>query len=266
MSDDFTAVSTPARQPDGRFLVDVPDGWQQGRGAYGGLVLAYLVRALEDVVGASERPLRSLTAEIFAPVLPGPGEVRVEVLRAGSGSSTAAARLVQNGEPAAHAVGVFGRARAPDVAWAPPRPTLPPWADVPVARPAPGVTPPFVQHLELRPLGPVLFTGVSDATRTSGWVRFHQPGAARDAAYLVALADVWWPALMARFAAPRPAATVAFTLQVVGSLDGLDPAAPVFHEGEMPVFADGQGVELRTLRGVDGRLLTMNQQTITLIR
>ena len=31
----------------GRFVGEIPDGWQQGRGAFGGLVLATLLRAIE---------------------------------------------------------------------------------------------------------------------------------------------------------------------------------------------------------------------------
>jgi len=41
----FDALTTAAPAGDGRFLWDVPDGWQQGRGAFGGIVLAALTRA-----------------------------------------------------------------------------------------------------------------------------------------------------------------------------------------------------------------------------
>src|SRR5204862_2789348 len=30
----FESVTTPRPEGDGRFLIDVPDGWQQGRGAF----------------------------------------------------------------------------------------------------------------------------------------------------------------------------------------------------------------------------------------
>ena len=59
----------------------------------------------------AERPLRSLTAELCGPVMPGPATISVEPLRRGSGVTTLAARLEQGGEVLAHVVGVFGRPR-----------------------------------------------------------------------------------------------------------------------------------------------------------
>ena len=53
---------------------NVPDGWQQGRGAFGGLTLAALARAAGDRVDPSERPLRAITAEIPSAVLVGPAQ------------------------------------------------------------------------------------------------------------------------------------------------------------------------------------------------
>src|SRR3954470_3250315 len=47
MTDDIARVTTPLRLDEGRFGFDVADGWQQGRGAFGGLVLAAMARALE---------------------------------------------------------------------------------------------------------------------------------------------------------------------------------------------------------------------------
>jgi hypothetical protein len=43
MTTDFATLTTPHLEAPGRYHADVPDGWQQGRGAFGRLVLA-LVR------------------------------------------------------------------------------------------------------------------------------------------------------------------------------------------------------------------------------
>jgi hypothetical protein len=256
---DLTTVTSPRRVAPDRFLLDVPDGWQQGRGAFGGLTLAALTRAL-----AGDFPLRSLTAELFAPVLPGPLEIRVETLRAGSGTQVAAARALQSAEVVAHAVAVLGRTRAADLDVTGPRASAPPWRQVKALPPGP-FTPTFIQHFEIRATSPAPFSGVPGA-RTSGWIRPRNPGPARDDAFLVALSDGWWPALMARLATPRPAATIAFTLQILGKLDGLDPSAPLYHEADELVIHEGYTVEQRRLYGEDGRLLTMNQQTFAVIR
>jgi hypothetical protein len=257
---DLTAATTPQRVADDRWLLEVQDGWQQGRGAYGGLTLAALVRAL-----AGPWPLRSLTAELFAPVLPGSLEIHVETLRRGSGTTVAAARGLQGGGVVAHAVAVLGRDRPADLDTAAARATPPPWREVPITPRGP-MQAAFVNHFEVRALTPLPFAGASGPARTAGWVRPRDPGPARDDAFLVALADVWWPHLITRPAAPRPAATIAFTLQVVGVLDGLDPDAPFYHEGEELSVERGYAVEQRRLYGADGRLLTLNQQTFALIQ
>jgi hypothetical protein len=99
-----------------------------------------------------------------------------------------------------------------------------------------------------------------------GWVRFRERPARRDVAHLAALADAWWPALFSIWSAPRPMATIAYTLQVLGTLDGLDPDAPIFHRARAVASRDGYAVEIRELWGYDGRLLALNEQTFVVIR
>jgi hypothetical protein len=266
---DFTAVTTPTRLDAATFRVDVLDGWQQGRGAFGGLVLANLVRAIErvDADQAGARRLRALTAELCGPVPPGPSALHVERLRTGTGVSTLAARIVRDGEVLAHAVGIFGKPRAEGTDFtALPAPAQPPWREVPVM-PAfgPPAGPAFALHFEFRSSGPPPFSGGPEAF-TAGWVRPRDPGPARDAAYVTALSDAWWPALFSRMTVPRPMATVAFTLELLDGTEGLDPEAPFFHSARAVASRGGYMVELRELRGEDGRLLSLNQQTFTIIQ
>jgi acyl-CoA thioesterase len=262
---DLTTATTPTRLDAERFRADVPDGWQQGRGTFGGLVLATMVRAIEAVEASAERPLRALTAELCGPVVPGPVEIRVERLRAGTGVSTLSARLEQAGEVLAHAVAVLGRRRASDADFCDGPPLAPPWREV-SPLPMPGsFGPTFTQHFELRSTGPLPFGGATEAM-AAGWVRPRDPGPARDAAYVVALADAWWPAIFSRLSAPRPMATVAFTIELLEGTEGLDPIAPLLHSARAIAARDGYVVELRELRGEDGRLLACNQQTFALIK
>jgi acyl-CoA thioesterase len=264
-------ASLPRPDGDG-FRLDVPPGWRQGRGAFGGLSVAAAVRAIELRVGDPRRKVRSVTAELAAPVEAGPAEIAVDVLRGGSSVTVARAALRQAGETRAHAVAVLAASRpaAAQLAWRdlePPR--APPWAEVeiaPIGAPVEGAPwPEFAQHFEYRVVEGVPFTG--GAARTIGWIR---PRAAvapaqRDAGYLAALADVWYPAAMVRARAPRPMATIAFTLDLVGALDGLDPEAPLLYRGTAPVCADGYFLETRELWGEDGRLVAINHQTFAVI-
>ena len=264
MSTTFESLTTPSRVNADRFAIEVPDGWQQGRGAFGGLVLAMMARAAETFAHAPERALRTLTAELCGPVLPGPAEISVEALRVGSGMSTLAARLVQGNAVQAHAVAVLGRSRDPEPAASSlERPAMPPWRDTAEVSDQ-ALMPRFARHFEYRPTGPAPLAG--GEARAAGWVRARRPGAARDAAYLIGLADAYWPALFGALRAPRPMATVTFTLDLIGTCDGLDPEAPLFHDSRTLVARDGYAPEMRTLWGEDGRLLAINHQTFVIIR
>jgi acyl-CoA thioesterase len=255
----FADASTPVEVGPGRFTLTIPDGWQQGRGAFGGLVLAPMVRAAEATAAAADRALRTLTAEIFAPVVTGPIEIAVETLRAGSGTSTMAVRLLQEGSLCAHAVCVLGRDRSGPLVDGIARGAAPPWRDVPVLR---GLAP-FTQHFEYRATLPPFVGGEA---RASGYVRTRVPEEKRDAALIVALADAWFPALFGVMTAPRPMATLTFTLDLCANLDGLAPEEPFFHESHTLSSRDGYAPELRRLWGADGRLVAINHQTFVVIQ
>lgn len=267
---DFATLTTPTRVQEGEFAANIPDGWQQGRGAFGGLVLANLVRAVRSCEPEADRTLRSLSAELVGPVLPGPARIRVEMLRRGSGVSTVAARLVQgkDDELLAHAVVVLGRTRSGVANFnrvAPPQPL--PFAQTPPITDAPLAAARFAENLDFRPTTPPPFR--ADTQRvpvTSGWLRLRRPGAVMAEADLVALADGWWPCALSVEATPRPIGTLSFSLELLADPGQLSPHAPVYHRAEALASQDGYSVELRELWSESGTLLTLNRQTIAIIK
>lgn len=264
------AANRPQLEFDASFEVDIPDGWQQGKGAFGGLALSAMARALESTasgVGSGEsspRSLRSMTAQLFGPIMPGKVRIDTKMLRAGSGVSTLAASLTQDGAPQAHAVAVFGRGRTA-TSYAPPPPTLKNWRDVPRVPVRAPFGPRFASNFDYRFTGHVPFSNAPEAT-TEGWVRPIEPGRLRDAGYVVALSDAWFPSALVQETEMRPMATIAFTFELFATLHGLDPEAPLFHRGRCVAGTDGYLLDFRELWGEDGRLVAMNQQTIVVIK
>ena len=262
----LTDLCTP-RPIDDRYQLDVPAGWRQGRGAFGGLTIGAAIRAIEARVGDPRRRVRSVTAALTAPVEVGPAEIAVEVLRGGSSVTVARAALSQAGETRTHAVAVLAASRpaAAQIAWRDLEPPeAPPWREVQAVPPiGSGPTPEFAQHFEYRLVEGVPLTG--GAARCVGWIRPRAPGERRDAGYLAALADAWFPALIVRGREVRPMATIAFTLDLIDGLDGLDPAAPLLYRGTVPICGDGYFLETRELWGEDGRLVAINHQTFAVI-
>lgn len=258
------SVTTPRLAVD-RYQLDVEASWRQGRGAFGGLVIGALIRAIEQHAGDPARQLRSVTAELPGPVEPGTAEISVETLRAGKNVSTARAALAQHGETRAHAVAILAAARpsAQTIAWNDlVMPSAPPWQDVPVV--PNGGWPEFAQHFEYRVLEGIPASG--GPARALGYVRPRDAGSARDAVYIAAMADAWWPAALVRFTAMRPIATIAYTLDIVAGVAGLDPDAPLLYRATVPVCSEGYFLETRELWGADGRLVAINQQTFAIIQ
>jgi hypothetical protein len=200
------------------------------------------------------------------PVAPGSTTIRTRTLREGSGLTTLTAELEQAGQLQAHATALLGKRRVEDGDWTELQPpAMPPWRDTPLAPIVPPIAPIFSQHLDYRVTDHPPFAG-ADHGAAAGWIWPKHPGALRDEALLAAIIDAWWPALYARLTSPRPTATIAYTLDITGGFDGLDPHAPLYHQARVLHARDGYAVEERLLWGSDGRLLAINHQTFAIIK
>ncbi len=263
---DFQQASAIRPSGPGTFEAMVPDGWQQGRGAFGGLVYGLLARAMEAELGDPGRRLQTLAGDIAGPVLPGPATLRVEVLRRGSKQSNVQARLIQGGNVLAVASGVLAGSREVQIPH--PRGVEPPdradWDQLPTLDIGPPIGPDFARAYEYRLAGPAPLGGAREA-ETAGYVRERTLPPRRDAASVIALLDAWWPTLWSVLTEPRPVATTAFLAELLVDPARLDPADRLFHEARMAGLADGFFVELRALWSGD-TCVAMNQQTFAVLR
>ncbi|MBK9032786.1 MAG: thioesterase family protein [Myxococcales bacterium] len=260
---DFRAASTITPLGEDRFAWDVPDGWQQGKGAFGGLVIGALARAMAACEPEPARALRSLTAELCAPMLTGATTIAVTALRRGRGITYLEARARQGDAVIARASGLFGAARPPTtLRLTPTPPTLAAFDTVAVAPLGQAPSPRFTACYEFRTLGPPPFAAAAEPT-AAGWLRERGVIAAPrplDAADVIGLLDAWWPCALVVEATPRPMATVAFTAELLVDPASLDPAAPFAYVAHLAGGVDGYSVELRHLWQGD-RLVALNQQT-----
>ncbi len=242
---------------------NVPDGWQQGRGAFGGLTLAVLARAAGGRVDPSERPLRAITAEIPSAVLVGPAQVKLSTLREGNALSTIVAHLERAGEVVAHAVMTFGKTRPVGFDRVElPRPSPPPFADVPVV-PNVSFGPAFAHHLEYRLVSGVPFSDARDAS-IEGWVRFLEPGDVPRWVALIGLVDAYFPSVLPVLAGPRPFGTISFAAQLFEAEWSL--REPLYHRSRLLGSQHGYLAEVRELWTPAGELCAINQQTMAIIK
>lgn len=255
----FRTASSLTARTDGRFDWDVPDGWQQGKGAFGGLVIGTLARAMERAEPDGGKRLRSISAELCGPMLVGATEVEVNVLRRGRGTTYVEARASQGGALVARASALFGAARPPSAATVViAAPTLPGFDGLFAPDLGKPPAPSFGKHYEYRPVGPLPFMGAAEPV-TSGWLRERAAIEAVDAAAVIGLLDAWWPCALVVERTPRPMATVTFTAELLADPATLDPATPFAYRAHLGGVEDGYSVELRHLWQGE-RLVALNQQ------
>lgn len=260
MTTDLSQASAVEALGNGRFRSVVPDGWQQGRGAFGGLVLALLLRAIERSEPDPARRTRTLTGDLCGPVLPGPCEIVVETLRRGNNLSNLDARLLQNGEVQARASAVLSVPRVSVVAPARSRPATPDWDLLADLVMGPPMAPVFAAHFEYRPA-----FGMFTEQGTHGWLRPRTPLERLDGPALIALLDAWWPAIFAIEGRPRPVATVSFTAELLRPPASVLADVPLVHVGRVAAVSEGFFVEFRELWQGE-HLVAMNQQTFAILK
>ena len=267
------ALARPTAKDTHRYTWLPPGDWHQGRGTFGGLVMDAILTALIEAHGQPEaRPLRTVTATMCGPVMAlEPCEIRLHVLREGSGTDTWRAQLWQGEELRTDVVALWGKPRTdpqgePIAGWMEmPRPEISaPWRDLDLAPVVPPMAPEFAQHFEYRITGDFPFSQAK-AQRAQGWIRPKSPGTARHQPYLAALADAWWPAAYAGLTLPRPMATITFTMEFLGTLPPDLHDTPLFYRAHSPVSSQGYSVEFRELWSEAGQLLALNQQTVVII-
>lgn len=257
-----TSLTAPSADGDGRtFTWEVPDGWQQGRGAYGGLPIGAMVSAVDQT--DPDRPVRSVSLQLAGPALVGSHTVRVQPIRIGSRMSTWAVSVEADEGLVASGSVITGIARSPDEGakanvGAAEMPTAPPSDRVPIVD-TPPPFPTFTQHLSFAPVSGLPLSGGSP--ETTGWVNFREP-ARPTAASLLALADGWYTATLIPMRELRPIATVNFAATLLVDPDTLDAEEPLLHHGLVTATRDGFASEQRRLWTADGRLAVDNLQTM----
>lgn len=247
------------------FTWQVPDGWQQGRGAWGGLAIGAMINAATLAEPDSSRSVRSVALQLSAPAVVGSYSISVQPIRIGSRMSTWSVRIVsESDEVIGSAMVVMGSPRPSaaerdEDAWSPlrapvaPSPSLVPIADTPPP------FPPYTRLLEYRVVsGAPLQGGVAE---TLGWIglRKQPPWSATLA---IALADAWYSATLVAMNELIPISTVLFTAQVLVDTATLTPGDPLLHHGMVTGADEGFISENCRLWSTDGRLVVDSVQTV----
>lgn len=248
-----------------RYGAQADESWLQGRGAYGGLVAALLVRAMEHELADGLR-LARITTAFCAPLLPGPIEIEVEVVRAGRNVSTLAARLRGGGSDGGPVVAIAqataSRAREHPMTLVAPMPPMPS-VDAVSDGPEEHYIPVFAKRFSFRQcIGPRPFSGEGPGT-VGGWCRLNEDGPI-DGPLLVALLDAWPPAAVGLSPGWCPVASLEMSVEFEASAP-IAAGTWLFYQARCERIGDGLADERSTLHAADGTRLASAQQLIALL-
>ncbi|MBT5202267.1 MAG: thioesterase family protein [Gammaproteobacteria bacterium] len=195
-----------------------PD-WNVMIGPNGGYIAAILLKAMKNSMAGT--PTRSITVHFLSASVPGPAQLRVEILKQGRSISTCNALLTQGQRTIASATATFAEQRLaidfcdvkmPDV--------LPP-NQIPVDSRMNSGSPHFVpfrdqydQRLAVGAIPPEN----NGSGLVGGWTRFKHPRAFDDLAIL-AISDSWFPGISARQTSQKlQAPTLDHTVHILADL------------------------------------------------
>lgn len=265
MSDhDFSLVTAVEPKEEGLFSLRIPPGWEQGRGVFGGAVIGAMARAVITSEQDRTRSIRSVSAELVGPVPSGELELEVRTLRRGSALSAYDVTLrVASDDPSdvlARASFTLARSRNTDRDFcALEAPSIPAFESALAVTLGPPMAPVFTQHVAFRPTGPAPFAGGAVAA-TEGFVALRS-ASSWGAPEILALADCYWPSVLALESGPRPVVTVGFSCH----LFHLPPPGPLFFRARALASSEGFVSESRELWTPDGNLVAINPQLFAIV-
>jgi hypothetical protein len=233
----------------------------QGRSVFGGLQVAFALRAMRALV--PNTPLRTLQTTFVAPVS-GSMRAQARILRQGKNVTHVEARLGDDGATQAVVIGAFGSARESAVSRRVVRPTLEVDPARTIAVPflsRSAVAPHFAGHFSvswLRGLPP--FTGDTTYDHVLE-VGIDDEGPASEA-HLIAIADYPPPVALSHLKAAAPGSTLTWMLQLLVDDFASLPLAGFRIDTDLVAARDGYTSQAVTIYAPDGTALALSHQNM----
>ncbi|HLL02519.1 MAG TPA: thioesterase family protein [Myxococcaceae bacterium] len=266
MTAPFLTATAVTPLGEGRFRSRFEAPWYQGRGAFGGVVAAQLLRAMEHEVADPRRPVRSFTVHFCAPAVEGEAQVQARIERTGKVVSYATARTENAAGVVAVASATFGGARAGTPSYFDMKPPEVPRPETVNVVPEDVPMPTFCQFFEYRfCVGSVPYSG--EEPRTGGWIRPKGPALVLDAPLCVGLMDSYPPSVLATVDFTKAAASVDLTIHFLHALPrpGEQAGAQYLRTGHSRWAGEGFSEDYQELWTEDGTLLAQCRQLVAVL-
>jgi acyl-CoA thioesterase len=252
----FDEATGVVQRSPGQYDTYIHPAWEGLGVPNGGLLAAALLRAARAQLARPDLPPRTLSVHFPRPAANGAAKINVQVLRQGRGTAQVRSELSQQDKLVCTALLTFSGDREESLPIAPIAPQVPPWQEVnPFDYAATPGTPPCFARIEPRPcLGQRPFSGTTEDL-TGGWMQLRSEATDVDAELLVALSDMWWPAVFTT--ADQIVRRPTFELCHFRSTNAV---APILGRFLTTTVHDGHFDETAQLWSQDGTLLAETRQ------
>ena len=252
-STDFGTAIFSMREDGGRFLVDLPSSWMQGRTAYGGASAAI---ALVGALAAEPDlpPLRSAQISFVGPVS-GEVEIRPSLLRRGRSAVFVSSQLLSNGGLGLAATFLFASDRVSHVEHLPGSHSELPERGAPIHVPAEVA---FAQNFELTRAG-----GPTGGALIRRWAKLKERSRLPGEVELLLIADVLPAAAMKLFDRPPRISTMTWQLNLLTPSPS-SPGGWWLVSAEASVAQAGFSSQSMQVWNSDGRPVATALQTVAL--
>ena len=223
---------------------------------------AGLARAMHDGL-PNDKVLRSFSIAFAGPVEAGALECNTELVREGKSASFVGATLTQGGTKRATAMATFARARRSSrPVDGPPRPDAPEPDTLDSMPYIQGLTPPFIEWLELKYVtGTYPFMG-SDTPRLGGWCRFRRDDDLADVVGMLGLIDAWPSPAITMLRMPVPSSSITWSVDFAVPRTDHRIDQWWYWDAETSFVANGYSSFSASLWAPDGRFVARSSQLV----
>ncbi|UTW55536.1 thioesterase family protein [Kordiimonas sp. SCSIO 12610] len=236
----------------------IPEGWSQGRAAYGGLVAAAASSSMISMLGDDAPPIRSFMGSFVAPASPGDCMLDARLVRQGKNVSQLASNVIANDKVCFQSMALFGANRdtksvVPNFSFNPePRDSVPPLVPNPMM-------PPFLSKFDCHWSGGGIPLSGSKDRRLGLWVRHRSDMSRYPVEKIISICDFPPPIMLSHYTKPVMVSSLSWSLEFLMPVQ--DIKSDWFYlDFNLDAAANGYSQQSGYVFTEDGQLCALSRQ------
>lgn len=242
----------------------IDTSWAQGRSVFGGLSAALVLAHLEQKTFLNEKNLRSVNVNFCGAVTAELAcEFEYQILSEGRSVIQVQGALLQEGKVKTQLIACYAIDRQSSVqVEAQKSSPLKQREESNILPFIEGLTPNFVQHVDLAlATKSIPFSG-STSTHMAGWMSFKQPPEHFSDAAILALIDAWPPVLLPMLKAPAPTSSITWNIEFIQPREILNNQDALYYTCDIQQADLGYGHTEAKIYHPNGQLVALSRQLV----